>query len=94
MGYYNEMVPAEVAVSRKFMKYRRRVLNQVPSISKPIKYGRIFGHCVGILSLGYMVLVMDFGPNEHAFSSIRRGFEKWRSDFFSLSEEEKQVYKK
>ncbi|KAJ3268780.1 hypothetical protein HDV01_002294 [Terramyces sp. JEL0728] len=94
MGYYNEMVPAEVAVSRKFMKYRRRVLNQVPSISKPIKLAKIIGHLVGIGSIGYMVLVMDFGPNEHAFSSIRRGFERWRNDFFSLSEEEKVVYKK
>ncbi|KAG9301878.1 hypothetical protein G9A89_004557 [Geosiphon pyriformis] len=97
MKYDSELPAASKEIKRQAQieKYRRRVENIE---SKRVQSPFIKRYNAGVYALSfaiavYSILYIDFGPEEHCFSGIRRWVDQKKREFWTLSDEEKKELK-
>ncbi|KAI9499518.1 hypothetical protein BDB00DRAFT_866391 [Zychaea mexicana] len=83
-----------VAEERLRERYQRR-LSTPGSLAPNLRSRQIhlLTWAIAIPLSGYVVLFADFGPEDHCFSPLRRWFNAKRSQFWTLSDKEKEDLK-
>jgi len=76
-------------------RYSRRVhLLEYTRPTQPFsRYFQLGTLLVTAATAGYVVLYVDFGPDDHCFVPVRNWFERKKAEFWRLSNKEKQELK-
>lgn len=94
MSHWSSSVPAEISSNARFMKYRRRVLSKAPTVSPLMRVVTVCANLSAVAITLAIVFTWDFGEKEHVFSGARRWKKSIENDFFVLTKEELEEYKK